>query len=64
MIATIGQILGYLVMAVVGIVIVLGLARMTMGGDKKKSNQLMQLRVLLQFVAVILLVGSAYLLKQ
>ena len=64
MIATIGQILGYLVMAVVGIVIVLGLARMTMGGDKKKSNQLMQLRVLLQFVAVILLVGSAYLMKQ
>ena len=64
MIATIGQILGYLVMAAVGIVIVLGLARMTMGGDKKKSNQLMQLRVLLQFVAVILLVGSAYLLKQ
>ena len=64
MIATIGQTLGYLVMAAVGIVIVLGLARMTMGGDKKKSNQLMQLRVLLQFVAVILLVGSAYLLKQ
>ena len=64
MIATIGQILGYLVMAAVGIVIVLGLARMTMGGDKKKSNQLMQLRVLLLFVAVILLVGSAYLLKQ
>ena len=64
MIATIGQILGYLVMAAVGIVIVLGLARMTMGGDKKKSNQLMQLRVVLQFVAVILLVGSAYLLKQ
>ena len=30
MIATIGQILGYLVMAAVGIVIVLGLARMTM----------------------------------
>ena len=64
MIATIGQILGYLVMAATGIVIVLGLTRMTMGGDKKKSNQLMQLRVLLQFVAVILLVGSAYLLKQ
>ena len=32
-------------------------------GDKKASNKLMQLRVLLQFVAIIVLVALAYFYK-
>lgn len=31
------------------------------GGDSKKSNKLMQLRIAAQFVAVVLIVGFAYL---
>ena len=31
------------------------------GGDSKKSNKLMQVRIAAQFVAVVLIVGFAYL---
>jgi hypothetical protein len=49
----------------VGIVLILGIGTLFKGGEssKKYSNKLMQLRVLLQFVAIILLVSFAYFFK-
>ena len=49
----------------VGIVLILGIGTLFKGGDtsKKYSNKLMQLRVLLQFIAVIALVIFAYFFK-
>ncbi len=49
----------------VGIVLILGVGTLFKGGktSKKYSNKLMQLRVLLQFIAVIALVTFAYFFK-
>ena len=49
----------------VGIVLILGIGTLFKGGEtsKKYSNKLMQLRVLLQFIAIILLVAFAYFYK-
>ena len=49
----------------VGIVLLLGIGTLFKGGEasKKYSNKLMQLRVLLQFIAIIALVGFAYFFK-
>ena len=49
----------------VAIVLVLGIGTLFKGGStsKKYSNKLMQLRVLLQFIAIIVLVSLAYFFK-
>ncbi len=49
----------------VGVVLILGIGTLFKGGNtsKKYSNKLMQLRVLLQFIAVLALVGFAYFFK-
>ncbi len=49
----------------VGIVLILGIGTLFKGGSasKKYSNKLMQLRVLLQFIAIILLIIFAYFFK-
>ena len=49
----------------VGVVLILGIGTLFKGGEtsKKYSNKLMQLRVLLQFIAVLALVGFAYFFK-
>ena len=49
----------------VGIVLILGIGTLFKGGktSKKYSNKLMQLRVLLLFIAVIALVTFAYFFK-
>ena len=49
----------------VAVVLILGIGSLFKGGDtsKKYSNKLMQLRVLLQFVAIIVLVCLAYFFK-
>ena len=49
----------------VGVVLILGIGTLFKGGDKSKkySNKLMQLRVLLQFIAILALVGFAYFFK-
>jgi len=49
----------------VGVVLILGIGTLFKGGEtsKKYSNKLMQLRVLLQFIAVIALVSFAYFFK-
>ena len=50
----------------VGIVLILGIGTLFKGGgkaSKKYSNKLMQMRVILQFIAIIALVGFAYFFK-
>ena len=59
------KILAITLLIAVGIVLLLGIGTLFKGGEtsKKYSNKLMQLRVLLQFVAIIALVGFAYFFK-
>ena len=59
------KILSISLLIIVGIVLILGIGTLFKGGEtsKKYSNKLMQLRVLLQFIAIIVLVGFAYFLK-
>ena len=56
---------GFTLLGAVAIVLVLGIYTLFKGGNtsKKYSNKLMQLRVLLQFIAVIVLVLMAYFFK-
>jgi len=62
---TIVKILSITLLIAVGIVLILGIGTLFKGGTKSKkySNQLMQLRVLLQFIAIIALVSFAYFFK-
>ena len=56
------KIAAIVLLAAVAVVLILGIRTLFKGdGDKKASNKLMQLRVLLQFVAIIVLVALAYL---
>ena len=59
------KILSITLLVAVGIVLLLGIGTLFKGGEtsKKYSNKLMQLRVLLQFIAVIALVSFAYFFK-
>ena len=59
------KILSIAVLIAVGIVLILGIGTLFKGGEtsKKYSNKLMQLRVILQFIAIIALVGFAYFFK-
>ena len=62
---TLVKILGITLLIVVAIVLILGIGTLFKGGEtsKKYSNKLMQLRVLLQFIAIIVLVCFAYFFK-
>ncbi len=57
--------LSILLLLAVGIVLILGIGTLFKGGEtsKKYSNKLMQLRVLLQFIAILALVSFAYFFK-
>ena len=59
------KILSIVLLMAVGVVLILGIGTLFKGGStsKKYSNKLMQLRVLLQFIAIILLVVFAYFFK-
>ena len=59
------KILSIVLLISVGIVLILGIGTLFKGGNtsKKYSNKLMQLRVILQFIAIIALVGFAYFFK-
>ena len=59
------KILSITLLLVVGIVLILGIGTLFKGGNtsKKYSNKLMQLRVLFQFIAIIVLVVFAYFFK-
>ena len=57
--------IGFILLGAVAVVLLLGIYTLFKGGDtsKKYSNKLMQLRVLLQFIAIIVLVLLAYFFK-
>ena len=59
------KILSIVLLLAVGIVLILGIGTLFKGGQtsKKYSNKLMQWRVLLQFIAILVLVGFAYFFK-
>ena len=59
------KILSIILLVAVGLVLILGIGTLFKGGEtsKKYSNKLMQLRVLLQFIAIIALVAFAYFFK-
>ncbi len=58
------KIAAIVLLAAEAVVLILGIRTLFKGdGDKKTSNKLMQLRVLLQFVAIIVLVALAYFYK-
>jgi hypothetical protein len=59
--ATVFNILAVLVMFAVVVVLVRGLINMLRGGSGNTSNKLMQARVVLQFVALVLILIGAYL---
>jgi len=46
----------------VGLVLVLGLVNMINGGSPQKSQKLMRLRVLLQFVAIVIIMATIWFL--
>ena len=54
-----------ILLVAVAVVLILGIGTLFKGGDtsKKYSNKLMRLRVLLQFVSIIVLVCLAYFFK-
>ena len=59
------KVLSITLLMAVGVVLILGIGTLFKGGNtsKKYSNKLMQLRVLLQFLAIIILVTFAYFFK-
>ena len=59
------KVLSIALLIAVGIVLILGIGTLFKGWEtsKKYSNKLMQLRVILQFIAIIALVGFAYFFK-
>jgi hypothetical protein len=57
---TVFNILAILVMVAVVAVLGRGLFNMMRGGDGVTSNKMMQLRVLLQFIAIVLLLLAVY----
>jgi len=59
------KILSIILLVAVGLVLILGIGTLFKGGEtsKKYSNKLIQLRVLLQFIAIIALVAFAYFFK-
>ena len=59
------KIFSIVLLIAVAIVLILGIGTLFKGGEtsKKYSNKLMQLRVLLQFIAIVILVSLAYFFK-
>ena len=59
------KIFSIILLIAVGIVLILGIGTLFKGGQTSKnySNKLMQLRVLLQFIAIVALVSFAYFFK-
>tara|TARA_Y200000002_G_C22528289_1_gene598645 strand:+ start:495 stop:698 length:204 start_codon:yes stop_codon:yes gene_type:complete len=59
------KVFAIILLIAVAIVLILGIGTLFKGGEtsKKYSNKLMQLRVLLQFIAIVVLVGLAYFFK-
>ena len=64
MMATVFNILAILFMIAVVVVLIRGLVNMMRGGSGNTSNKLMQARVLLQFIALVLILLGAYAASQ
>ena len=64
-VGTLVKILGIVLLIVVAVVLILGIGTLFKGGEasKKYSNKLMQLRVLFQLIAIIVLICFAYFFK-
>jgi hypothetical protein len=62
---TLVKIISIIFLIIVAVVLILGIGTLFKGGEtsKKHSNKLMQLRVLFQFIAIIVLVSFAYFFK-
>ena len=62
---TLVKIFAIVLLIVVAVVLILGIGTLFKGGEtsKKYSNKFMQLRVLLQFIAIVALVSFAYFFK-
>ena len=62
---TLVKIFGIMLLITVAVVLILGIGTLFKGGEtgKKYSNKLMQLRVLFQFIAIVVLVCFAYFSK-
>ena len=62
---TLVKIFAIVLLIVVAVGLILGIGTLFKGGEtsKKYSNKLMQLRVLLQFIAIVALVSFAYFFK-
>lgn len=58
--ATVFNIIAIVVMVAVVIVLLRGLMNMMRGGSANTSNKLMQLRVLLQFIALVFILLAVY----
>ncbi len=59
-----GYLLSYIAVAAVAFVLLLGLANMMRGGSPNTSQKLMRWRVLLQFIAIIVLMATVWLLHR
>jgi hypothetical protein len=59
------NLIGFTLLGAVALVLIMGIYTLFKGGEtsKKYSNKLMQLRVLFQFIAIIVLVLLAYFFK-
>lgn len=51
-----------LAIAAVAVVLVLGLTNMMRGGSPNRSQQLMRMRVLLQFIAIIVIMATIWMM--
>jgi hypothetical protein len=51
-----------LAIAAVAVVLVLGLVNMMRGGSPNRSQQLMRMRVLLQFVAIVVIMATIWMM--
>jgi hypothetical protein len=58
------EILAVIAIAAVVIVLVRGLLNMAQGGAPSRSNQLMQARVMLQFIAIVLVLLAVFLFRK
>jgi hypothetical protein len=54
----------YIAVGAVAVVLLLGLANMLRGGSPNTSQKLMRMRVLLQFIAIIVLMATVYFLHR
>ncbi|MGH6763887.1 MAG: twin transmembrane helix small protein [Phyllobacterium sp.] len=54
------KILAMIAMAAVAGVLFLGLRNLMRGGSASYSNKMMQLRIILQFIALVFIVGAVY----